>query len=72
MERREVERLAAATNRLCRDEYDLTAARVSLVIGRAALGVGSMVSWKKWLRATGWPAEVIGEMAERMVRGEEV
>ena len=72
MERREIERLAAAVNKLCRQENDLTAARVSLAVGRAVLGIGSMLSWKKWLKATGWPSEVIERMAEAMVRGEEI
>lgn len=70
MERREIERVAAAVGKLCKKEAEMTAARVSLAIGRAVLGRGSMVSWKKWLKATGWPVETIEDMAEAMVRGE--
>lgn len=65
MTRREVERVAAAV----RDsQKDMTEASLSLRIGRAVLGTGTAVSWKKWLAATGWPASITADMAEEQVR----
>jgi hypothetical protein len=68
MTRREIERVASAVHDLeveARKE-SLTPARVSLVIGRAVLGLGAKEEvWRKWLRATGWPESLIADMAKR-------
>ena len=64
MTRREIERVAAAVKALGKGQDAPTPARISLEIGRAVLGTGSVEAWKKWLTATGWPASIILEMAE--------
>jgi hypothetical protein len=63
MTRRELDRLAVAVKGLGKAD-EMTPARVSLEIGRAALLNGSAEAWKKWLLACGWPAEIAGKMAE--------
>jgi len=65
MTRREIERVAAAVKAA---QGDMTEASLSLRIGRAVLGTGTAVSWKKWLTATGWPVSIVADMAEEQVR----
>lgn len=65
MTRREIERVAAAVRE---SQRDLTEASLSLRIGRAVLGTGTPISWKKWLAATGWPASLVVDMADEQVR----
>jgi len=70
--RREIERMALAMRLLATEEANvskrglhLSAARVSQIVGRAVLGSSaSAEAWRKWLKATGWPEEIVSDMAK--------
>ncbi|HUX39329.1 MAG TPA: hypothetical protein VMV44_15625 [Rectinemataceae bacterium] len=69
MTRREIERIARAVRdikvEMSRTSLPISAARISQFIGRAVLGQGaSLEAWKKWMKATGWPEDLIQGMAE--------
>ena len=69
MTRREVDRIARAVRdikvEMSRTSLPISPARISQYIGRAVLGQGASIeAWKKWMKSTGWPEDLVEGMAE--------
>jgi len=67
--RREVDRIARAVRdikvEMSRTSLPISPARISQYIGRAVLGQGASIeAWKKWMKSTGWPEDLVEGMAE--------